>query len=65
VAKSPAHPFFFFVANIAQKIQIAFLITFMVRFASLEKPVVDFVIVIDELRRERKVKISLISREAN
>jgi hypothetical protein len=56
---------FFFVVNIAQKIQIALLITFMVRFASLKKPVVDFVIVIDELRKERKVKISLISREAN
>jgi hypothetical protein len=26
----------------------------------IKKPVVDFVIVIDELRKERKVKISLI-----
>jgi hypothetical protein len=31
----------------------------------MKQPVVDFVIVIDELRKEGKIKISPISREAN
>ncbi len=31
----------------------------------MKQPVVDFVIVMDELRKEGKIKISPISREAN
>ena len=31
----------------------------------MKQPIVDFVIVIDELRKEGKIKISPISREAN
>ena len=31
----------------------------------MKQPLVDFVIVIDELRKEGKIKISPISREAN
>ena len=31
----------------------------------MKQPVVDFVIVIDELRKEGKIRISPISREAN
>ena len=31
----------------------------------MKKPTVDFVIVIDELKKEGKIKISPISREAN
>ena len=31
----------------------------------MKQPIVDFVLVIDELRKEGKIKISPISREAN